>query len=521
MNSNVKVAPNSKESEMMILGCMLNSVSALNIACESLDDSDFFYAEHKIVFQVLKSAYKNDKPADVHLVCEELRNQDKLKSVGGPAYITMLAQYVGTSAYIDEYVARLKNKTALRELIAGSNIFINKALEEPENFENLLEEHKNLIKRIESNNSIKIPLLTAQERLEEQNKFLLQYRGQQYLGLLVKTVDEFNENLLGLRKLILLAAAPNVGKTALTIQLAIEVLQTNPDACLAYFSLEMPAVDIFRRLNLYLAEMSFRDFVFGTGKRPQAPGQEAYFTENELNKLKKAEEQILEFGKRLQIIDSSTVPYIDSRTIVNYIEEIKRQTGCKRVIVVIDYLQVWPIPQKMGFSSDLEADKWRIGEMKKIRDAINDDPVIVVSEARKPSDKDDIWGGDMSDVMGTARNTYTPDVVTLLSILPPKTIGRIWRIRKLPEIPIDEEYEEIKDKDEKAGVAIIPFLASNGISICKLKVPKCRDGMERFNVLYQFNFRKNKFTKVCWNEIENLAEKYKIVKPTYSPHNNY
>src|ERR1700690_343700 len=97
----VRIAPHSKESEMMVLGCMLTSINALNIGADGLDASDFYFTEHKIVFQILKTAYVNDRPADVHLVCEELRRQEKLKAVGGVAYITLLAQYAGTSAYIE------------------------------------------------------------------------------------------------------------------------------------------------------------------------------------------------------------------------------------------------------------------------------------------------------------------------------------------------------------------------------------------------------------------------------------
>jgi replicative DNA helicase len=96
---NVKVPPNSKESEMMVLGCMLTSINSLNVGADSLDDSDFYFSEHKIIFQTLKNAYKSDKPADVHIVCEELKRQDQLKAIGGAAYVTSLAQYAGTSAY--------------------------------------------------------------------------------------------------------------------------------------------------------------------------------------------------------------------------------------------------------------------------------------------------------------------------------------------------------------------------------------------------------------------------------------
>src|SRR5437016_1248926 len=112
----VKIPPNSKESEMMVLGCMLTSINSLNIAADSLDEQDFYFTEHKSIFQALKTAYRNDKPADVHLVAEDLKRQNKLQAVGGVAYLTTLAQYAGTSAYIEEYVDIVKNKALLRRI---------------------------------------------------------------------------------------------------------------------------------------------------------------------------------------------------------------------------------------------------------------------------------------------------------------------------------------------------------------------------------------------------------------------
>src|ERR1700722_17147250 len=113
----VRIAPNSKESEMMVLGCMLTSINSHKIAAERLSDSDFFYSEHKIIFHALKLAYKNNTPVDVHLICEELKRQDKLQSLGGPGYIASLAQYAGTSAHIEEYVEIVKNKAISREIL--------------------------------------------------------------------------------------------------------------------------------------------------------------------------------------------------------------------------------------------------------------------------------------------------------------------------------------------------------------------------------------------------------------------
>src|SRR3984885_1231550 len=133
---------------MMVLGCMLTSINALNISADALDDSDFYYTEHKIIFQALKGAYKTEKPADVHLICEELKRQDKLKAVGGAAYITSLAQYAGTSAYIEEYTSLVRNKAILRNMIFAAQKVEKTALEEPPNVQAALDEAQQLFYQI-------------------------------------------------------------------------------------------------------------------------------------------------------------------------------------------------------------------------------------------------------------------------------------------------------------------------------------------------------------------------------------
>lgn len=260
----VKIAPNSKESEMMVLGCMLTSVNALNIAADGLDDSDFYYTEHKIIFQVLKTAYKNDKPADVHLVCEELRRQDKLKAVGGIPYVTTLAQYAGTSAYIEEYVSVVSDKSTLRSMINAAQTIEKNALEEPENVLEALDEAQQLLFQIsQAANPIAGKLIsdilsgvkaeTAQPFLKE-----LQERQERYLqrgpedpgitGIPTHFLDlDKMINGLGNSNLIILAARPAMGKTALAINIA-ENICFKSHIPVGIFSLEMSAEQLVHRL---------------------------------------------------------------------------------------------------------------------------------------------------------------------------------------------------------------------------------------------------------------------------------
>lgn len=489
MTTKIITPPNSKESEMMVLGCMLTSNNSLGVSAEALDDSDFYYMEHKILFQTLKFFHRSKKPADIHLVCEDLKDKDKLKSVGGVCYITTLAQYAGTSAYIEEYIELVKNKSSLRKLIDKSQDIEKKALEEPENASYLLEELQNDLKSLQTSYGKKLPVISSKHRLQNEDDFLKIHRGKSCIGLKVKTIQEFNEKFLGLRGLKLLAAAPNVGKTAFTIQLGLEVVEEQ-NACLAYFSLEMTEQEIFRRMILSLSKTDFRTFVFGSGHNDTTD-----FTSEEFQNIQQARDTLSKIDERIQIIDSKTCPFLDARTVINYVNLLKEKTKCERAIVIIDYLQVWPINPNIRFSSENETDKWRIGEMKKIRDAMNGDPVIVISESRKPSGGGDSWGGDMSDVMGSARGTYTPDVVILLSTLGGVELEKLWSSNSLPK-------PQKTNNDEKDGECIKNLLIEMGVSLVRLKVPKGRDGMERFEIIMQFNFRQNLFSKLDLNKLK-------------------
>lgn len=262
--SKVKIAPNSKESEMMVIGCMLTSINALNIAADGLDDSDFYYTEHKIIFQILKELYRSDKPADVHLVSEELKRQDKLKAIGGIGYLTTLAQYAGTSAYIEEYAQIVRNKSVLRSMIFAAQTVEKSALEEPQDVLGTLDDAQQLFYKIsQSANSssgvlIKeiltgvksesnLPYLKALQERQEQ----FQIRGPQDQGItgIPSHFSYLDKMLNGLNNsnLMILAARPAMGKTAFALNVA-ENICFKSGIPVGIFSLEMSAEQLVHRI---------------------------------------------------------------------------------------------------------------------------------------------------------------------------------------------------------------------------------------------------------------------------------
>lgn len=260
----VRVVPHSKESEMMVLGCMLTSINSLNVAADSLDEGDFYFTEHRLVFAALKMLYKQDKPADVHLVGEELKRQDKLKAVGGVAYVMTLAQYAGTSAYIEEYVEIVRNKAVLRRMIDAAQKVEKSALDDPADVHVALDEAQALFYQIsqaanpaagrligEILSGVKAESKTPflKELQERQERF--QLKGPEDPGItgirthftdLDKMVNGFNNS-----NLMILAARPAMGKTALALNLAENICFKN-NMPVGVFSLEMSGEQLAHRI---------------------------------------------------------------------------------------------------------------------------------------------------------------------------------------------------------------------------------------------------------------------------------
>lgn len=260
----IKVAPNSKDSEMMVLGCMLTSINGLNIAADALDDSDFYYTEHKLIFQVLKTCYKNDKPADVHLVCEELKRTNKLQAVGGAGYVTTLAQYAGTSAHIEEYALIVHHKSILRRMINAAQVIEKKALEDPPDVFASLDEAQQHFYQISqttrTDSGVHISEIISGVKSESKTPFLkeIQIRQERFQELGGKELGitgvpthytDLDKMLNGMNNsnLMILAARPAMGKTALAINIAENICFKNKIP-VGIFSLEMSAEQLVHRI---------------------------------------------------------------------------------------------------------------------------------------------------------------------------------------------------------------------------------------------------------------------------------
>ncbi|MCH9633616.1 MAG: Replicative DNA helicase [Chlamydiae bacterium] len=263
-SSLTKTPPHSKESEMMVLGCMLTNINSLNTAVDRLDDSDFYFPEHRYIFSVMRNLYKADKPADVHLVAEELKRIEKLKAVGGISYLTTLAQYAGTSAYIEHYAEIVRNKAVLRRMAQAAQEIEKEALNEPEDVFSSLDQAQQMLFKISQSNTTnvgvtiqdvlsgvysdsKLPYLKQLEKRQEE--FINRPEGDLGIQGLSSHFMDLDRTLNGLgnSNLIIIAGRPAMGKTVMAMNIA-ENVALKGGKPVGIFSLEMTAEQLLQRL---------------------------------------------------------------------------------------------------------------------------------------------------------------------------------------------------------------------------------------------------------------------------------
>ncbi len=260
----VKVPPNSKESEMMVLGCMLTSINGLNIAADLLEDLDFYYTEHQTIFGSLKTAYCADRPADIHLIAEDLKRQNKLDSIGGISYLTTLAQFAGTSAYIEEYANLVREKAILRRMVHAAQSIEKSALSEPDDVHAALDDAQarffQISQSAQNSPGVSLKDLITGAKAETKLPYLkeLQERQQKYqerdpnepavTGLPTHFID-LDTLLNGLMpsNLYILAARPAMGKTAFALNVCEQICFKNRVST-GIFSLEMSAPQLLHRV---------------------------------------------------------------------------------------------------------------------------------------------------------------------------------------------------------------------------------------------------------------------------------
>ncbi|MBD5552271.1 MAG: replicative DNA helicase [Lachnospiraceae bacterium] len=244
-----RVLPHSIEAEQSVIGCMMISRDAITVAADILQEDDFYNRQYGLVFQSIVELNDSGNAVDVVTLQNKLKEKDAPPEVSSLEFVRDLMLAVPTAAHIRDYAQIVSEKAVLRRLIKASDEISGACYVGKDGLETILEDAEKSIFNIvqHRNTSDYVPIrqvvLNAMERIEKASKTKGNVTGVAtgFLDLDYKTAGMQPADL------ILIAARPSMGKTALVLNIA-QYVAFKSDLPLAIFSLEMSREQLVNRL---------------------------------------------------------------------------------------------------------------------------------------------------------------------------------------------------------------------------------------------------------------------------------
>ncbi|HUF21234.1 MAG TPA: replicative DNA helicase [Burkholderiales bacterium] len=288
----IKLPPHSVEAEQSVLGGLLLDNSAWERIADLLGESDFYRADHRVIYRHISKLVEASRPADVITVSESMESTRELETVGGLAYLGALAQNTPSSANIRRYAEIVRERAIMRKLAETATEIADSAYnpmgrEAPQ----LLDEAESRIFSISEEGSrgrqgfLDMPPLLTQvvERID-----LLYNRDNPSDVTGVPTgFTDLDRMTSGLQPgdLVIVAGRPSMGKTALALNIA-EHVALEAGLPVGVFSMEMSATQLVMRMlgavgkldqhkvrTGRLADEDWRRLTDAVGKLNEAPIQ--------------------------------------------------------------------------------------------------------------------------------------------------------------------------------------------------------------------------------------------------------
>lgn len=392
----VRSLPSAVEAEQSLLGTIMVYPNAARIAIESGMLSEYFFLDsHSKIFNTITDLYNEGKPIDITTVSTRLNDLNLLTFVGGLDYLMNLSDTSVSSYNTKTYVELIQNKAFMRNMIDACNQIIDSGFEGQTDINDYLDNAEKLVLNVSRNRmatEFKSSTILVNNVIEEIKK-----RADNKTGVTgLKTGFSHLDNVThGFQRgdLIILAARPSMGKTAVALNFASKIAQYQNDQAVAIFSLEMPAEHLMQRI---LAAKS------GVEGGKLATGQLA---NREWSMLNEAAQEL----KNTKIfVDDS--PCIKVSEIFSKCRKLQTEHGLSAI--VIDYIQLIS-----GSGSSKENRQQEVSEISRNLKALARElkvPVIALSQLSRSVESRSNKRPMMSDLRESGALEQDADLVMLL-----------------------------------------------------------------------------------------------------------
>ncbi|HET9098671.1 MAG TPA: replicative DNA helicase [Candidatus Saccharimonadales bacterium] len=241
--------PQSAEAEASLLGALLIDSEAVVKIADRIRSTDFYDKRHERIYEAITKLYEQHQAIDVLTLSDQLKNSGYLDTIGGPSYLTELTNFVPTAAHVEQYADIVSQKSLRRRLITASKEITGLGYDESKQLRELIEEAETRLFNVSQLHvkqdivSLETVLAESFDRLDDLHKDKKKIRG------IPTGFKDLDNTLAGFQRsdLLILAARPSMGKTAMALNFAHNVAVQSQEPVLI-FSLEMSKEQLVDRL---------------------------------------------------------------------------------------------------------------------------------------------------------------------------------------------------------------------------------------------------------------------------------
>jgi replicative DNA helicase len=387
-----KPLPSNLDAERSVLGAILLDNNALNPAVEHLRPEDFFLDQHRRVFTQMIALGEMQQAIDLVTLTEELHRRGDLDASGGAPYLASLADGMPRVSNVEHYARIVKEKAMLRNLIHATHNIQQRAFEGEDGADTILDNAESSIFAL-AEDRVRAGLIPVKDIVRDNFERLERiFREGKSITGVATGYGELDKLTSGLQpsELLILAARPSQGKTALALNLA-ENISIRGGHPAAIFSLEMSKESLLQRLVASVAQIDAHKFRTG------------HLSKEDWRRMTDALGVIA--GAPLWIDDAGSISVLE---IGAKARRLKRDKGLS--LLIVDYLQL--ITARGRFSNRNEEVASVSRALKGLAKELQI-PVLVLSQLTRAPERDD-RGPQLSDLRESGAIEQDADVVMFI-----------------------------------------------------------------------------------------------------------
>jgi len=390
--------PQNIDVEASLLGSLLIDSDAFIKIGDRIRSDDFFDERHRLIFAAMRSLHDKRSPLDILTLSEQLKGDGRLDMIGGASYLTELTNTVPTAAHMEQYAEIVADKAIRRRLISASEDIASVSFDENKSLQELIEEAETRLFDVSQQHvkqditSLESILGDSFDRLDDLHRNKGGLRG------IPTGLRDLDKLIAGLQRsdLVVIAARPSMGKTALMLNMSLDIATKAKQGSVLYFSLEMSKEQLVDRL--LAAEAGVDAWKLRTGEG---------LTDSDFERLSSAMGELAEAP--IFIDDTSGITVSDLRTKARRLHHQH-----PLAVIFVDYLQLMSGGSRFASQANRVQEISEISRSLKILARELNVPVVAASQLSRSVESRNPPIPQLADLRESGSIEQDADIVTFI-----------------------------------------------------------------------------------------------------------